>query len=350
MFEVKRLDFPVNLMWKLKVKNMRRFQLSLFLFFVSCICMYAQKVSLKFGDEGTFKIVQFTDLHFIYQDKRSDVVLECIRNVMEAEKPDLVMLTGDVIFGKPAEKSLRTVLDLISTYEVPFGITFGNHDDEQGLNKEELMKIIKTYPYNLTECEPGLSGSTNYILPLKQKDGVKDAAVLYCFDSHSYSQLKGIDGYDYIKSDQIAWYRKKSAEFTSENGGKPLPAYAFFHIPLPEYHAAVADENATLIGTRMEKACSPELNSGMFVAMKEAGDVKAVFVGHDHDNDYAVYWHDILLAYGRYTGGNTVYNHLSNGARIILLHQDGKSFETWIRLRGGEIINKTECPGDFIKE
>lgn len=35
-----------------------------------------------------------------------------------------------------------------------------------------------------------------------------------------------------------------------------------------------------------------------------------MFVGHDHNNDYAVAYKEVLLAYGRYTGGNTVYNDL----------------------------------------
>lgn len=71
----------------------------------------------------------------------------------------------------------------------------------------------------------------------------------------------------------------------------------------------------------MEEACAPKLNTGMFAAMKESGDVMGIFVGHDHDNDYAVMWKGILLAYGRFTGGNTEYNHLPNGARIIVLDE-----------------------------
>ena len=43
---------------------------------------------------------------------------------------------------------------------------------------------------------------------------------------------------------------------------------------------------------------------------------------------------------GRYTGGNTVYNHLPNGARIILLKEDRPGFETWITLKGGQRINR----------
>lgn len=80
---------------------------------------------------------------------------------------------------------------------------------------------------------------------------------------------------------------------------------------------AASDETAILVGTRKEKACAPQLNSGMFASMKEMGDILGVFVGHDHDDDYAVFWKGILLAYGRYTGGDTVYNNLSNGARVI---------------------------------
>lgn len=306
--------------------------------------------TLKFNAEGKFKIVQFTDIHYIQNDVRSAVALERIAEVLDAERPDLIMLTGDVIYGKPAEESFKTVLDLVSKYKTPFAVTFGNHDDEQGLTKVELLKIIQSYKYNLTVQEAGISGVSNFILPVKTTDGSKNGAILYCFDSNAYSQIQGVGGYDYIKFDQIQWYRQRSKDFTKENGGVVVPSLAFFHIALPEYHEAVANENATMIGTRMEKACSPELNSGMFTAMKEMGDVKGVFVGHDHDDDYAVAWRGILLAYGRYTGGNTVYNHLSNGARVIELTQNKDAFDTWIRLKGGTVIDKVTFPDSFEKK
>lgn len=60
---------------------------------------------------------------------------------------------------------------------------------------------------------------------------------------------------------------------------------------------------------------------------------------HDHDDDYSVMWDGILLSYGRYTGGDTVYNHLENGARVILLHEDG-SQDTWVTLKGGRVLNE----------
>jgi hypothetical protein len=103
-----------------------------------------------------------------------------------------------------------------------------------------------------------------------------------------------------------------------------------------------------MIGTRLECAASPVLNTGLFAAMRQQGDVMGIFVGHDHDNDYCVYWKDILLGYGRYTGGNTVYNHLSNGARVIDLKQNSRTFHTHIRLRTGEVIHPIIYPNSFL--
>ena len=310
----------------------------------------AQKPTLKFNKDGKFKIVQFTDVHYIHGSPKSAISVERINEILDAEKPDLVLFTGDVIYGEPAEKGMRTILCLAADRKIPFGLTFGNHDDEQGLSRTQLFDIIRTIPYNLTDSVAGTGGASNYILPLKSSDGQKDAAVLYCLDSHSYSQIKGIGGYDYIKFDQIEWYRNNSRKFTRENGGTPLPSLAFFHIALPEYNQAASDETAIMVGTRKEKACAPQLNSGMFASMKEMGDVLGVFVGHDHDDDYAVFWKGILLAYGRYTGGDTVYNNLTNGARIIELKEGEKSFDTYIRLKDGQIVNRITCPADFIKK
>lgn len=315
----------------------------------SILNLKAQHV-LKFNQEGKFKIVQFTDIHNIYKDSRSQVSLQRIREVLTAERPDLVIITGDVIYGKPAEEGFREVLSLISEFKIPFGITFGNHDDEQGMSRQQLLDITSSFDYNLTSTAKGISGFSNYVLTVKSNDLTKDAAILYCLDSNSYSKIEGVKGYGFINHDQISWYRDNSKKFTTANGGKPVQSFAFFHIPLPEYSYAVEEQGAVMVGTRMEPACSPKLNSGMFAAMKEMGDVRGVFVGHDHDNDYAVYWNKVLLAYGRYSGGNTVYNHLSNGARVIELSEDGTSFTTWITLEKGERINKVVCPDDFTKD
>lgn len=325
-----------------------KFYLALTLLLVTTYGM-AQKSELQFSKDGKFKIVQFTDVHFKYGNPASNVALERINEVLDAEQPDLVIFTGDVIYSAPADLGMVQVLEQVSKRKLPFVVTFGNHDDEQGLSRQQLYDIIRKVPGNIMP-DRGTALSPDYALTVKSSSNPqKDAAVLYCMDSHSYSPLKDVKGYAWLTFDQVNWYRQQSAAFTAQNGGQPIPALAFFHIPVPEYHEAVADENSTIRGTRMEEACAPRINSGMFAAMKEGGDVMGIFVGHDHDNDYAVMWKNILLAYGRYTGGNTVYNHLPNGARVIVLDEGARTFTSWIRQKGG-IVDEISYPSTFVKD
>ena len=307
--------------------------------------------NLKFGEDKKFKIVQFTDVHWKADSIASEEAGERMSEVLDAEKPDLVIFTGDVIFGKPADKSMRCALEPTIKRGIPFAVTFGNHDDELGMSRKELYDFIKDMPGNLTSTVEGLSGVTNFILPVKASDGSKDAALLYVFDSHSYSTLKHLKGYGWIKHDQVQWYLNESKKFTESNGGTPLTALSFFHIPLPEYHEAVNNEGSFLIGTRKEEACNQEINTGMFAAMQEAGDVLGVFVGHDHVNDYAVSWKGIMLCYGRFTGGKTVYHDMpgGNGARVIELTEGVRQFRSWIRLKGDQVINDFTYPSEWIK-
>ena len=89
------------------------------------------------------------------------------------------------------------------------------------------------------------------------------------------------------------------------------------------------------------------MNSGLFASMKECGDVMGIFVGHDHDNDYAVAYREVVLAYGRYTGGNTVYNDLPNGARVIILKDGERTFESYICSVGGKVESHIIYPSSF---
>ncbi|MDY2642849.1 MAG: metallophosphoesterase family protein [Mediterranea sp.] len=301
---------------------------------------------LRFNTKGEFKVVQFTDVHYVPgKPEESKKALECIDQVLDAEQPDLVVLTGDIIYGSPAEEAMRTVLQRVSDHQVPFVATLGNHDDEQEMKRADLYRLISSWPCNLQLAE-----QTDFVVPVAASDGSKTTALLYIIDSHSYSTLPDAKGYAWIDGEQINWYRTQSRQYAEQNGGTPLPALAFFHIPLPEYGQAARSEGCILRGNRMEPVCSPVLNSGLFTAIKEQGDVMGCFVGHDHDNDYAAMWHKVLLAYGRYTGGNTVYNHLPNGARVIVLKEGQRAFNTWIRLRTGEIEQPTTYPDSFVKQ
>ena len=166
--------------------------LKLFLALVS-LCMtvfcFAQKSELRFNKDGKFKIVQFTDVHFKYKNPASDIALERINQVLDEEQPDFVIFTGDVVYSAPADKGMLQVLEQVSKRKLPFVVTFGNHDNEQGMTREQLYDIIRQVPGNLMP-DRGSVLSPDYVLTVKaSSDAKKDAAVLYCMDSHSYSPL-----------------------------------------------------------------------------------------------------------------------------------------------------------------
>ena len=50
--------------------------------------------SLKYGEDGKFKILQFTDTHYIVGDERSERALGNVIEMLDTEKPDFVNLCG----------------------------------------------------------------------------------------------------------------------------------------------------------------------------------------------------------------------------------------------------------------
>ncbi len=310
------------------------------------------KSKLSFNKDGKFKIVQLTDTHYISGNPKSERALENVKQMLDLEKPDLVIHTGDVIFGKPAEPSVREILEPISARKIPFAIAFGNHDEEFDKTREEMLDIVMSIPYNINTRTKGIYGVTNCTLELLSPQKGKVERVFYIFDSNRGGTIEDIQKtYGHIHFDQIAWYRQRSEAYTKMNDGKPIPSLAFFHIPLPEHkEAARDDDNGKMIGTRGENVASPKINSGLFVSMKEMKDVQAIFVGHDHNSDFAAYWNKMFFIYGRFSGCDNVYNDLKpNGARVIELTEGEDGFRSWIRLFGGEIIQNLKYPNDFIK-
>lgn len=312
-----------------------------------CIGQAFAQNTLRFK-KGLFKIVQITDLHYKLGVKASEQGLACVREMVETEKPDLVVVTGDIIYSAPADSTLSVVLKTFAQLGVPFCMTFGNHDYDFKTPAVALYNQMQKTPNCVM---PVLQGkNTDYSLPILSSNGKRTAAVLYCIDTHNKPAISGIGGYQWISHNQITWYRQRSMVYKQKNGGRPVPSLAFLHIPLPEFNYATDNTQCPMYGSRLEKAYSPSINSGMFASIKEMGDIMGVFCGHDHDNDYAVSYFNVLLAHGRFSGGNTEYNHLKRGARVIVLKEGKREFDTWIREVGGNVLYRTTYPKSYVKD
>ncbi|MDR1486258.1 MAG: metallophosphoesterase [Planctomycetaceae bacterium] len=310
----------------------------------------ALKPKLQFTENGTFKIAQFTDTHYRTDKDFSKESVKLIAETIEAEKPQLVVYTGDIVVSVNIYKGWDDILSPCIESKTAWAVVLGNHDDEAKITRKQIIDHIKNKPFSLTETGPeNIKGCGNYVLEIL--DGDKTAMLIYCMDSNAYSQIKDIKGYGWFTADQIDWYKSQSAAYTKNNSNKPFPALAFFHIPLNEYAEMIHFKKSKIIGERKENECCGAVNSGMFLAMLESRDVMGIFVGHDHVNDYVGLHHGVALGYGRFSGTKTTYVKEPHGARIIELNNSGnRSFKTWIRLRNGEIINNAQIPNDLTKK
>jgi hypothetical protein len=290
-------------------------------------------VQLRFNDDGAFKIAQFTDLHFVDGSPNSATTEATIRYVLETEKPDVAILTGDQAIDVPSANIWPAIARIFEEAQTPFAVVFGNHDAET-ITKDSAFLLLGRSPFFIGEKGPEtIYGTGNYVLEVRSHTSDQTAALLYCFDSNDYPRNNKLSYYDWIHYDQIEWYRQQSKKYTQANNNQPLPALAFFHIPLHEYEQIA--ESETLVGTKGEGIAPGKINSGMFASFIEMQDVQGVFVGHDHNNDYIGITSGIALAFGR-VGGADAYGYLERGARIIELYEDNpRFFHTWIRVPSG---------------
>jgi hypothetical protein len=301
-------------------------------------CDSSKQINLRFKD-GEFKIVQFTDLHWISgksYERTNDSTIALMESVIGREHPDLVIITGDVVVSSGAEKGWDEVTKPMIDAKVPFAITFGNHDPESDMTKEQVLKKLQSMPYNVTyNADNKISGVGNCTLPVMSSDGNNYKWILYLFDSHDYPKNKMFGYYDWIKNDQIQWYRNMR-DFYISKAGKVLPSVAFFHIPLPEYAQGLSITSA--IGNKEDDVCSPNVNSGLCSSFVEKRDVIGVFTGHDHNSDYLIDLNgELSLAYGRKTGYNAAYHEvLERGARVITLYENEHNFSTYITTLSGK--------------
>jgi len=290
----------------------------------------AQK-HFQFKSNKTFRIAQFSDIHWDNNSENCPRTIAVIKNVLKTERPDLAVLTGDIVTASPAEAGWKAIAQPFIDSKTPWAVVLGNHDGEPGPSRDEIFELLTTLPYFAGEKGPELYGCGNYDIPVWSSDNKKVESVLYCIDSNDNTTIIHKD-YDWIHFDQINWYRETSKKYTLQNNNRPLPSLAFFHIPIPEYKEVVGQPST--VGIKNEGVASSHVNSGIFASFLDMKDVMGVFVGHDHDNNYIGIHDNIALAFSEVTGYDT-YGDLDRGARIIELKEGEYSFDTWIRTDKG---------------
>jgi predicted MPP superfamily phosphohydrolase len=95
------------------------------------------KEKLTFREEK-LRILQFTNLHWSHDSPNCAKTTATIKAVLDAENPDLAILTGDVVTDAPAAAGWRAIDSLFEDVAVHFAVTMGNHDAEASISKDKI--------------------------------------------------------------------------------------------------------------------------------------------------------------------------------------------------------------------
>lgn len=270
-----------------------------------------------------FRILQLTDTHFGNLPEADDDIrtYKLLEKIILDTKPDLIIHTGDVMWSdgvKNADIVFTNVMKFIDQFDIPFALTFGNHDTEEIVTREDLRNI---YEENIRN-KPNKSDvfltvdRQSYTINL-EKDG-ELVTVLYMIDSGEFDRF-GYGKYDWVLPEQVEWFRKVSDKYKKNDGIKRN--IIFQHIPLPEYRDVVDDLLDGYCAEEDKTISAPFINTGLYANMLLNGETWGIVVGHDHDNNFDAVKYGVHLAYANSSGYQT-YGDLPKGGSIIEINLD----------------------------
>ena len=304
---------------------------------------------LRFNSDHKFKIMQIADTQEI--PAVSPDTLSLINNALDREKPDLVIFTGDQIKGyskkfkkDPAiiESTIDILVEPIAKRNIPFMVTYGNHDAQCGVDNRGQYKFYAKYDNFISGDLRNADDVGTADIQIYSSTEDKPVFELYIIDSHG--KAKDGTGYAPVDKKQIEWYVSRREQLKAENGDY-LPSLVFQHIPVPEFFDVIkkvpkgtkgavpaygAHENEYFVlndetiaegGFMLESPASPDVNTGEFEAMSEKGDVLGIYVGHDHNNSFVVKYKGVDLGYTQGAGFNVYGPGENRGVRIFELDE-----------------------------
>ena len=90
---------------------MRKYKCLLTFFLCFLLIGKVLGIDFRFNSLGKFKIVQVTDTHIRAASEHSQVTITMLRQVLDAEKPDLVVFTGDNVVQKPYKAGFDMLIE-----------------------------------------------------------------------------------------------------------------------------------------------------------------------------------------------------------------------------------------------
>lgn len=279
------------------------------------------ETAIKLSENRDIKVLQLTDIHIgngPLTEKKDKKAIEAVCKVIEHAKPDLIVLSGDLVFPVTIMtgtndnlSALKVLANVIEKYKTPWTICMGNHDAEDfaKYSKSEICSYLESseLKYCIFNRGPSnLDGMGNHLINVYNANNSYNSC-LFFFDNGMYNGGSQLSGYQELSDNQVNWYSSKINQF-SQAKGQTITSYVYYHVPGKEYEEAwnLYKQNSPKVeliyGYANEKneklSCSSEFGT-FFETAVSLGSTKAIFCGHDHLNDFSLLYKGIRLTYGK---------------------------------------------------
>lgn len=304
--------------------------------------------------DRSLRLLQLTDMQLIdasqqrYEGRLNPREIECwapenveiecldhIRSLVSQTCPDLIFITGDVIYGEFDDngRSFELFCTFMDSFKIPWAPVFGNHDNESKKGTAWQCARFEQSEYCIFK-RGSVTGHGNYSLLITHNGHPE--RVMYMLDSHGCGGA--FDPEDrrppVIAEDQVTWLTD-TAEGLKNILDMAVPAFAAFHIPCHEFHLAMEEKGYMDASPLFVLDVDTPAKDGDFGACLEhfnwchtpknlvdrllhAG-VNGIFVGHNHKNNTSILYRGIRWTFGLKTGQYDYHSPGHLGGTLIIL-------------------------------
>lgn len=274
-------------------------------------------------------------------DKMEDRCFSYLRETVEATDPDLILLTGDLVYGEFDDNGTAFVklVEFMESLDIPWAPIFGNHENESKMGVDWQCQKLESAK-NCLFKQRSLTGNGNYTVGIKQGNELK--RVFFMLDSNGCGAMSSeslANGHSKTTggfgADQIALYTK-----TAQNVKEEWPDAKFsfaFHIQPQIFSAAYAKYGFTnsdtinnpinidalsnkaegdfgYIGRDLKNPWDTDFS--VYNGMKELG-CDSIFVGHEHCNSASVVYDGVRFQFGQKSSTYDRTNYKKSDGSIV---------------------------------
>ena len=299
-----------------------------------------------------------------------------LRNLIEGVKPDLILLTGDLVYGKYDDEgtSFKKFADFMDSFGIPWAPVFGNHDNESAKGADWQCSYFESCE-NCLFKQRTLTGNGNYSIGIVQGGELK--RVIFMLDSNGCGAMSDATfGNGHSKKsggfgdDQIAWYTGAAEKINRDF--KDIKYTFAFHIQPAAFEDAFYNTYGFVNGGEVDEANnlkSPlnideredkrdtdfgyigrnlktpwDQDKAVYNGMKALG-ADSILVGHEHCNSASVVYDGVRFQYGQKIGEYDRINFRSSDGNIIGYIAVGTDQGTPIL--GGTVLKLSQLTGEI---